>query len=244
MTAPSTPLLSSELYQVNASSSSDPTVTFSVAGSLQQSGNNVTGVMHLTAASCSSLNTDIPVNGTLGTDSSGDFTVTLGLTLPGGQALTLNLIHPGGHLSIVSGTYTLAGAGCAGPAQGSASGNLIDITGTAWVGTLTSNNGPVSQINLNMTQTGPDAHGFFSATGTGTITGGTCFSAGTVAPSSIVIGVGSNLVLTDSQSGVLGTLSLQGTFAPLPFGGATFVGTYTSTQGACSDAGSAQMSFS
>src|ERR1700761_5626353 len=85
MTAPSTPLpFTAGLYQVNASSSSDPTVTFSVAGSLQQSGNNVTGVMHLTAASCSSFNTDIPVNGTLGTDSSGDFTVTLTLTLPGG----------------------------------------------------------------------------------------------------------------------------------------------------------------
>ncbi|HWF05795.1 MAG TPA: hypothetical protein VHA06_19060 [Candidatus Angelobacter sp.] len=184
------------------------------------------------------------MNGTLGTDSAGNFTVTLGLILPGGQALSLNLIHPGGHLSIVSGTYTLAGAGCAGPTQGVASGNVMVITGTNWIGTLTSNSGPVSQINLNMTQTGPDAHGFFSATGTGTIAAGTCFSAFTVAPSSIVIGVGSTLVLTDSQSGVTGTLSLQGTFAPLPFGGATFVGTYTSTQGACSDAGSGDMSFS
>jgi hypothetical protein len=240
-----TPLpFSSGLYQIDSSSSSNSAVTFSVAGSLQQSGNNVTGVMHLTAASCSSFNTDIPVNGTLGTDSNGDFTVTLALTLPGGQALTLDLIHPGGHLSIVSGTYTLAGAGCAGPAQGVTSGGLMDITGMNWIGTLTSNSGPVSPIHLNITQTGPDAHGFFSATGTGTITGGACFSAFTVAPSSIVIGLGSDLVLTDSQSGVTGILSLQGTFAPLPFGGATFVGTYTSTQGACSDTGSAQMSFS
>ena len=233
----------SGLYQIDSSSSANSAVTFSVAGSLEQSGNSITGVMHLTAASCSSFNTDIPVSGTLGTDSAGDFTVTLALTLPGGQALTLNMIHPGGHLSIVSGTYTLVGAGCAGPAQGFANGDVMGITGTTWRGTLTSNSGPVSQINLNMTQTGPDAHGFFSATGTGTITGGTCFSAFTVAPSSIVIGVGSNLVLTDSQTGVTGTLSLQGTFAPLPFGGATFVGTYTSTQGACSDTGSAQMSF-
>jgi hypothetical protein len=239
----------SGLYQIDSSSSLNSAVTFSVAGSLEQSGNNVTGVMHLTAASCSSFNTDIPVNGTLGTDSAGDFTVTLALTLPGGQALALNMIHPGGHLSIVSGTYTLAGVGCAGPAQGFASGNVMGITGTAstgtaWRGSLTSNSGPVSQINLSMTQTGPDAHGFFSATGTGTITGGTCFSAFTIDPSSIVIGEGSTLVLTDSQSGVTGTLSLQGTFAPLPFGGATFVGTYTSTQGTCSDAGSADMSFS
>lgn len=105
----------SGLYQIDSSSSLNSAVTFSVAGSLEQSGNNVTGVMHLTAAPCSSFNTDIPVNGTLGTDSAGDFTVTLALTLPGGQALALNMIHPGGHLSIVSARILLRAP--AAPAQ-------------------------------------------------------------------------------------------------------------------------------
>src|SRR5580698_1800372 len=53
------------LYQIDSSLSANSAVTFSVAGSLEQSGNNVTGVMHLTAASCSSFSPDIPVNGTL-----------------------------------------------------------------------------------------------------------------------------------------------------------------------------------
>jgi len=244
--SPSGPTLpfSSGLYQIVATSSTNPTAGFTLAGSLMQSGNSVSGVMHITMPGCFAFNTDIPVSGTLGTNQSGDFTVDLALTLPSGQKLSFSTIHPGGHLSQLSGTYSLTGAGCAAPDQGSAGASILSVTGVNWVGTLTSNGGPVSHITLNLTQTGPDAHGFFSATGTGTVTGGTCFGAASVDPATVVIGAGSQLVMDNSQAGTTGTLTMQGIFSPLPFGGATFSGIYTSTQGACTDSGTASMVFS
>ncbi len=235
---------SSGLYQITGTSNSNPAANFTLAGSLMQSGNSVAGVMHIAMPACFSFNTDIPVSGTLGTNQSGDFTVNLTLTLPSGQQLSFSTIHPGGHLSQLTGAYSLTGAGCATSDQGSAGGTILSITGGNWIGTLTSTGGTVSHIALALTQTGPDAHGFFSATGTGTITGGTCFGGASVDPATVVIGPGSQLVMDSSQTGTTGTLTLQGTFSPLPFGGATFAGAYTSTQGACSDSGTASMTFS
>ena len=44
------------------------------------------------------------------------------------------------------------------------------------MGHFNSTGGVVSQVtNMTLTQTGPDANGFFSATGTATITGGKMF---------------------------------------------------------------------
>jgi hypothetical protein len=235
---------SSGLYQITGTSNSNASSNFTLAGSLMQSGNSVSGVMHITLPACFSFSTDIPVSGTLSTNNTGDFTVALALTLPGGQNLSFSTVHPGGHLSSIAGTYSLTGAGCAAPDQGLASGNIMSVTGSSWVGTLVSIGGTTSHISLALTQTGPDAHGFFSATGTATITGGTCFTGASVDPASVVIGAGSQLIMDNSQVGTAGKLTLQGVFSPLPFGGATFAGAYTSTQGACSDSGTASMTFS
>src|SRR5215472_14380265 len=95
-------------------------------------------------------------------------------------------------------------------------------------------------MSLALTQTGPDAHGFFSGTGTPTITGGTCFSSATVDPSTFLIGAGSTLVL-DGPAG--GQTIIKGDFMPPVFGDTIFNGTYTSTLGACSDSGTVQMQF-
>jgi hypothetical protein len=163
------------------------------------------------------------------------------MTLPTNQTITFNLTHPGGHVSQLAGTYTIAGAGCVGPNQGEASVQSFDLTGI-WRSTLTSSGGGTANMSLNLTQTGPDAHGFFSGTGTATITGGTCFSTATVDPSTFLIGAGSTLVL-DGPAGSGGKTILQGDFSNLAFGGTIFSGTYTSTQGACSDSGTASMQF-
>lgn len=230
------------LYQISETSTVNPSANFTVAGSLMQSGNSVSGVMHMSGASCFSFNTDIPVNGTLGVNNTGDFTVDLALALPSGQTLSLSTIHPGGHLSIIDGTYTLTGAGCAAPDQGNVGGGVVGVTGI-WIGHFNSSGGVVSQINMMLNQTGPDANGFFSATGTATITGGTCFSTATVDPASVVIGSGSSLIFDNAQPGTTGKTTMQGDFAPLVFGGATFTGTYTSTQGTCSETGSVSIAI-
>jgi len=231
MTQPPIVPFTSGLYQIFASSTSN---AFTLSGSLMQSGNTVSGVMHISMPACFNFSTDLPVTGTL--SNAADFPVNLSLALPSGQMLTLSLLHPGGHLSNVTGTFAITGAGCAAPEQGLANGGTLTISGQ-WSGTLTPTGGPSSQIRLNLTQTGPDTHGFFSATGTATITGTGCFSNASVDPATIIIGSGSQIILDNSLSGSTCKLTMQGGIIPGAFGGASFVGTYTSTQGTCSEAG-------
>jgi hypothetical protein len=225
----------SGLYQIFASSNSN---AFSISGSLMQNGGNVSGVMHISMPACFSFTTDLPVSGTLMNDAS--LTMTLSLTLPSGQMLSFSMTHPGGHLSTVAGNFSITGAGCAAAEQGLANGGAITITGL-WQGTLITAAQTVSSISLNLTQSGPDAHGFFSATGTGTITGGTCFGGASVDPITVIIGSGTNLVLDNSQAGTTGKLTLTGNILPGAFGGASFVGAYTSVQGACLEVGTARL---
>jgi hypothetical protein len=229
------------LYEIDEASTVNPGTKFTLQGSLLQSGNNLSGVMHATGLSCLSFNTDIPVSGKLGTDNTGNFTVDLVLSLPTGQTLSVNTIHPFGHLGIISGTYSLAGAGC--PAdQGNAGGETLSIGGS-WMGHFNSSGGVVSQVtNMTLTQTGPDAHGFFSATGTATITGGTCFSSATVDPASVILGTGSTLIFDNAQPGTTGKTILHG---DLQAGiiGFNFNGTYVSTQGTCSETGTVTLFF-
>ena len=93
----------SGLYEIDETSAVNPGTTFTLQGSLLQSGNNLSGVMHATGLSCFSFNTDIPVTGKLGIDNTGNFTVDLLLSLPTGQTLSLNTIHPFGHFGIIFG---------------------------------------------------------------------------------------------------------------------------------------------
>ena len=234
-TPPPPPPFTSGLYTLFASSNSN---AFTLSGSLMQSGSGVSGVMHIGMPACFPFSTDLPVSGALMNDA--NLTVNLSLTLPSGQMLTFNLVHVGGHLSTVAGSFAITGAGCAVPEQGLANGGTVTITGL-WQGTLTSAAQTVSTINLNLTQTGPDAHGFFSATGTGTITGGTCFGGVSVDAATSIAGLGTTFVLDNSQSGTTGKLTVQGNIIPGAFGGASFQGIYTSVQGACAETGVVRM---
>jgi hypothetical protein len=226
------------LYNLSGASASNPGVTsFRLAGSLIVTGTTkVSGVMHITMP-CFSFATDIPVSGTLTADS-----VELTLSLPDGQQLSLSMNHPFGHTGFLTGSYPLAGAGCAPPDQGTVGGSVIAINGV-WKGSFVPSTGAVSQITLTPTQTGPDAHGFFSFTGTATITGGTCFAAATVdASSTVFIGLGSTVTLDNSAPGTTGKTVITGDFTgPGIIGAYFFNGTYTSSQGACSETGTMAM---
>ena len=233
---------SSGLYEINQASGVHPGTNFTLQGSLLQSGNNLSGVMHASGLPCFPFNTDIPVIGKLGIDNTGNFTVDLVYSLPGGQTLSLNTIHPFGHLGVITGTYSLAGAGCAASDQGNVGGQSLSIGGS-WMGHFNSSGGVVSQVtNMTLTQTGPDANGFFSATGTATITGGTCFSSATVDPASVIIGTGSTLIFDNAQPGTTGKTIIQGDLASGLIG-SSFNGTYVSTQGTCSETGTVNFFF-
>ena len=227
----------SGLFEIDAVSNTDFPV-FRLQGNLTQNGNSMSGIMHLAMLACVSFNTDIQVTGTLSNPAG--LQLDLAMVLPGGQNLSFSMSHPDG--TFFPGTYSFTGAaGCGVPAAGGAMLHGMGLTGT-WRATFTSSSATTSQMSLALTQTGPDAHGFFSATGTGTITGGTCFSSATVDPASLLIGSGSQLVLDDSKPGSGGKTILQGNFGPLAFGGDFFQGTYTSTEGACSESGNITMS--
>lgn len=222
----------SGLFEVDAVSNTDFPV-FRLQGNLTQNGNSMSGIMHLAMLSCVAFNTDIQVTGTLSNPDG--LRLDLAMVLPGGQSVSFSMSHPDG--TFFPGTYSFTGAaGCGVPAVGGAMLHGMGLTG-AWRATLNSSGGTTSQMSLALTQTGPDAHGFFSATGTATITGGTCFSSATIDPASLLIGTGSQLILDDSRPGSSGKTILQGNFGPLAFGGDFFQGTYTSTLADCSESG-------
>ncbi|MBZ5531388.1 MAG: hypothetical protein LAO20_08150 [Acidobacteriia bacterium] len=103
-------------YQINATSNTNSATIWRLNGNLAQNGRSVSGIMHITMPSCFSFSTDIPVTGSL--SDAPDFPVELGLTLPSGQILNFSLSHPAVHPSLLDGTYSITGAGCAGPASG------------------------------------------------------------------------------------------------------------------------------
>lgn len=226
------PPFTSGLYSISGSYDS-LAFAFNIYGSLMQNGSSVSGVMH-NESPCFTFDTDIPVAGTLLNDA--NLTVNLSITLPNGQVLTLNLVHPGGHLTELSGTFTINGAGCLATGHGTVVGSAIPISG-AWSGTLSANSVTVGTIQLNLNQIGPDAHGFFSAKGTATISGGACFGSATIDPATVIIGTHTEFVLDNSQAGTTGKLTLTGTVFGAQFAGAAFNGSYTSVQGSCSESG-------
>lgn len=197
----------------------------------------LSGVMHISNSPCFPFNTDIPLSGVV-KDNMGDSNLLL--TLPSGQTLSFTLVRAG---DFFGGSYSLTGAGCATPDQGTVTVGSFSFPGI-YVGTLTSGAGPSSRMTLTIvSQSAPDVNGFFSATGTATLVSvsgtASCFSNAAIDPSTTVLsGPNSQIVLLDSQPGKTGKTILQGTLDGGSFGTVLFSGTYTSTEGACSDSGS------
>jgi hypothetical protein len=221
------------LWSIGAQSSSSQAL--SVGGALNVNGTDVSGIMHVTSPSCFSEDIDIPVTGTLTN------TINLNLLFPNGQGgVSFSLTNPGGQESFVIGSYSVTASGCIPASQGLASGESVTVGGE-WSGNLTSPSSTTTQIDMLLTQTGPDAHGYFSATGTATLTGATCFSAATVdAANTRILGAGSTVTLV-STSPTGGTVVLTGGFSNAETF-AAFIGKYTSNLGTCSQTGTASMS--
>ena len=229
----------SGLHSTIAESPADPSVAnFVLVGSLMQNGPLLSGIMHFQGSPCFPLSTDIPVSGTVSAVEA-DFTAML----PNGQRVSFTGLMHGAiqHPQFLVGNYSVTGSGCLPNIQGLASDEANNFSGT-YTGKFSSSGGGSANVTLTLNQTGPDAHGLFSATGTATITGGTCFSSATIAPTTVLLGNGSTLVLDDTAAGSSGQTVANGQFvATSPVGFGFFGGTYTSTKGACSETGSLSM---
>jgi hypothetical protein len=193
--------------------------------------------MHISNSPCFAFNADIPLNGVV-RDNQGDS--DLFLTLPSGQKLSFTLVRAG---DFFGGTYSLTGAGCATSDQGTITVGSFSFLGI-FVGFLNSPSGASSRLNMAIaTQSLPDANGFFSATGTATFTSvsgtASCFTNAVIDPATTILsGPNSQIVLLDSDPGKTGKTVLTGTMDGEPFGDMAFNGTYTSTEGTCSNSGS------
>lgn len=232
--------ISSGLQQIRAEVvSNGPTaLEFELQGGLTQSGSSISGIMHFMNSSCVPFTADISMTGTATSNE-----IDLQAALPTGQQLMFTgLTHPDGHGTFLDGKYAVTGAGCLSTVPGLVVVQ-VEALGGNWIGPLNSSSGSTARINLNMSQTGPDAHGLFSATGNATITGGTCFSNAIIDPSTVLIGDGSTLVLDDATPGSTGKTVLTGNFfGPSPVGFGAGSGTYSSTEGSCSETGTFSLS--
>lgn len=231
--------MSSGLQQIRAELPNSPTaLQFELQGGLTQNESTISGIMHFMNSSCFPFSTDISLTGTATSSE-----IDLQSVLPNGQQLMFTgLTHPGGHGSFLGGNFAVTGVGCIPTVPGSVIVQ-VEALGGNWIGTLNSSSGSMARINLIMSQTGPDPHGLFSATGNATITGGTCFSNANIDPSTLLIGDGSTLVLDDAKPSSTGKTVLTGNFfGPSPVGFGAGSGTYTSTEGSCSETGTFNLS--
>ncbi len=221
-------------WQVNAVSTTNPGARSLGGGtSLNQTGTNVSGIMHLLFLPCFNLIMDININGTVNGP-------TLNLTSDPVNGQTLSVSATGSERSL-SGSYALSGASCAPADQGTITATLVPPATGSWHGTLTSVNGQVTQVAATLMQSGPDAHGFFAVSGTVTFSG-TCLSSGTIS-SSLVNGGSYVFTVQPSDPGVSGDVLIAGSMTD-PATAIAFSGFYSSLESTCADNGTGSLSKS
>jgi hypothetical protein len=212
-------------WQVNMVSTTNPGARSGGGTSLSQTGATATGIMHLVSPSCFKLLTDINVNATI----TGP---TLQLTASSAAGETISVTATGTATSL-SGNYTVGGT-CP-QDQGTFTALLVPPATGTWHGTLTSAGGPVAQVTATLTQSGPDAHGFFRVTGAVTFSGGTCLVSGNIVDG---MGIGAVYVLIVSPDPTLtiATVVVGGSMTD-PATANALSGAYTSNESACTDNG-------
>ena len=164
-------------------------------GAVSQSGTALSGILHTEGSTCFDDNLDdLLVSGTVVGS-----TFTLNTASLRGQVLSITatpVVTQAGAVIGLSGTWSLTG----GPCASSGMSTLLftaPLNGT-WSGPLT--NGLTGTVSATLTQTGPDAHGFFPVAGNFTFSGLPCFVSGAIASGSLR-GLEVNILLNTSDSG-------------------------------------------
>lgn len=161
----------------------------SAAGSLIQTGNSISGVLHVAGSPCFDPNADeLIVTGKSSNDGSNSITFTTApirgqvLTVVGKYAALLanHFGPPAGPVGLLDTAATISGGACAGQ-QNAAAQNLA-MNG-AW-GTLPDPGFPGA--NANLTQSAPDASGVSHLSGTFNFSNTSCFTTGTISSGSVL----------------------------------------------------------
>ncbi|HEY6306160.1 MAG TPA: hypothetical protein VI488_06830 [Candidatus Angelobacter sp.] len=218
--------LTSGNWQVNMISTTNLGAVGSGGMSLSQTGTSVSGIMHLVSPPCftplSGINVNATVNGP-----------TLQLTASTATGQTISVTATGSATSL-TGSYTLGGTNCP-QDQGAFTAILVPSATGSWHGTLTSTaGGPATQVTAMLTQSGPDAQGFFSVSGTVTLSG-SCLSSGTVG--GLAIGAGYALIVTPPSGE---PVAISGAMTD-PATANAFSGFYSSIASTCTDSGTASL---
>ena len=212
-------------WQFNMVSTTNPGAVGGGGTSLSQTGTSVSGIMHVLFLPCFKLFGDTSVSATI-TGST--------LQLTASSAAGSISVTATGSATALTGTYTLSGTGCP-QDSGTFTAILVPSATGNWHGTLTSASGPVAQVTAALTQSGPDAHGFFPVSGTVTFNGGTCLVSGNIV-SGMAVGAVYVLIVSPDPTQAIATVVIGG-FMTDPATANALSGAYTSNESACTDNG-------
>jgi len=165
-------LTSGNWYFAAASSSG---TNFLIGGNIVQTGTSVTGGLRVINSACITPSTPVPITGSI----SGQ-TATVTSANIASQTINASL---SGSATALTGTYTIAGTGCAGGDKGNIAGVLVPSISGTWKGTLISNTvaNPGVGVTAPIVEGAPDPTGLFVITATSTYVGSPCFTSGTTA---------------------------------------------------------------
>jgi hypothetical protein len=204
-----------------------------IGGNINQSGNSVSGAVHVSGSNCFDQLTTVGITGTLaGRD------ISLTSASVGGQVITFTGTVTN---NAFTGTYTIEG-GCTSADQGSVTAIQIFAIGNTLSGTFTASGGETFTVTADVAQaSSASPEGSFPITGTGTLTT-PCFNSGTLMsgtfPSgSYILGTSVALEIQTSNGIVrfLGTWNVDK---------AQISGNYTITGGTCDQTGTGILNVS
>jgi len=228
----STPTSSAQIVGGNWEFTPDSTPSgtpLKIAGSLNQSGKKISGVVHVEGSACFDPLTIIAITGVV---TGGNITLTS--TSVAGEVATLTGAITS---SSFSGNYTLNG-GCGSGAQGHVTGMSVPTLTNSFDGTFTTSGQQTFAAALQVTQGNASPEGSFGITGTAAFNI-PCFTSGTIKsgtyPSASYI-LGTRVALEIETNN--GTMSFVGTEDPVT---GQINGTYTVSGGTCDDAGTANL---
>jgi hypothetical protein len=213
-------------WNFTAASSTKPNSSeFLIGGHLQQSGNTVSGVLHIASSRCFKVDKDVPVSGTIE-----DGTANLTSLPIDRQVMHASLM---GHGNKIVGNYSFSG-GCSNGDEGTLNGNLVPPVSGIWNAIDSEPGKAAASVNMALAQSAqPNGHGVYPISGTFSFRGSPCQVSGRITSGYVA---GEIVVLnasTDEATGGTGTFRMEGDVAVGH--SPSIVGAYSYNSGACKD---------